>query len=464
MVCLESDILVLGGGPAGCLAGLRLAGLGHRVILATAAPSAGRTEGLAARAQDVLAAHGCRRALAALGPEAVRRSHWNGAASEHNRETLVERSAFDTALLADAAAGGVSVIHANRLRIATAGAGWRLAGQGSDGAVVELEGGVLIEARGRRAHRGRVALRGPRVTALSRCYRSLPRRPMTALAAFPDGWAWYASSGDGSGSLQVFLASDDLRLAKRAGLGERFTACLEGLPEAAGWLGDGHPAGALGVRAAGPLLSGDLVSHNRIRLGDAAAAIDPLSGHGIFEALGSALAGSAVINTLLRRPENRDLAARFYRERTELGFLRLCRTGRAFYARETRWPDRPFWRQMAAWPDDQPAHAPATSARPWIELRPVVEQDLVTARPVVVTADQPRGTYQVDGVPLVRLIDLLGFGRDAGTALATDLAEALDARPSQVETALDWLSYRGLLTVSQQRATVSPDLQDKRRD
>ena len=464
MASPASDILVLGGGPAGCLAGLRLAGLGHRVTLATAARSTSRTEGLSARAREVLARYGCRHALAALGPEAVRRSHWNGDASEHNRETLVERSAFDAGLLADAAAGGVSVVRVDRPRIATAGAGWRLAGRGPNGALIELDGEVLIEARGRRAPRGGAALRGPEVTALSRSYRGLPRRPMTAIAAFADGWAWYASSGDGCGCLQIFLASDDLRLAKRAGLSERFAACLEGLPEAAAWLGDGRPAGALTVRAAGPVLSRDLIGRNRIRLGDAAAAIDPLSGHGIFEALGSALAGSAVINTLLRRPENRDLAAQFYRERTELGFLRLCRTGRAFYAGEARWPERPFWQQRAAWPDDQPAHAPATAARPRIELRPVVEQDLIMAHPVVVTADQPRGTFQVDGVPLVHLIDLLRPGRDAGAALATELAEALHAKSSQVETALDWLSYRGLLTVSQRQATISPVLQDKRRD
>jgi hypothetical protein len=61
---------------------------------------------------------------------------------------------------------------------------------------------------------------------------------------------------------------------------------------------------------------------------------------------------------------------------------------------------------------------------------------------VVVTADQPRGVFMADGVPLVPLLRAVQAGEVASLDAA---ARRFDALPTQIETALAWLRYRGLL-------------------
>jgi hypothetical protein len=131
-----------------------------------------------------------------------------------------------------------------------------------------------------------------------------------------------------------------------------------------------------------------------------------------------------------------------------------CSTGRAtptsrahcdFYRLEKRWAERPFWAERAAWPDDAPAHPKPQAESPTIARRAVVEDDYVVARDVVITADHPRGVWQVGGVPLVPLMRFLDRRWRAEGELARAAAEHLECAPERVEAALGWLTFRGLL-------------------
>ena len=129
----------------------------------------------------------------------------------------------------------------------------------------------------------------------------------------------------------------------------------------------------------------------------------------------------------------------------QLAFERFARIGRDFYALEHRFADRNFWRERRLWPDDQPAHAPASAGPPAIATKPVIEDGFITARPVLVTPDQPRGIWQVDGVPIVALLEW--YRREAG-ALADPIPAAaarFAAAEAQIGTALEWLRYRRLI-------------------
>jgi hypothetical protein len=181
---------------------------------------------------------------------------------------------------------------------------------------------------------------------------------------------------------------------------------------------------------------------SRIRIGDAALALDPLSGHGVFEALASATAAVPVVTTLLRRPADAALARAFYEERVEQAFLRFACTARDFYRLEERWQEAAFWQARRGWPDDLPAHPSPSAVAPQIQTKPVIEDGFVVAREVIVTADQPRGVFMVDGVPLVALLRAVQAGRIASIEAAS---RCFDRAPGQVETALAWLCYRGLL-------------------
>jgi menaquinone-9 beta-reductase len=431
----NADILVAGGGPAGCTVALGLVALGHRVRLITR-PRPPSVEGLSERVLRALEASGCRRALAAIGPAVRREASWSGATTAANQEWVVPRSRLDVALLEDAAAAGVEVVDGRITRIERAGQGWCVEAGHDRG----WWGGYLVEARGRRAPGRR--LRGPATTALGRLFASVPSLARTAVAGFSRGWAWYAATGDGTGFLQIVLSSAE-PLPKRAALPAFFESLLDEIGPARHWLGRGRAVGEVFARHAEASRAALPIEQRLIRVGDAALAIDPLSGHGVFEAIASAKAAVSVVNTTLRHPDDAELARSFYEERVRLAFERFARIGRDFYALERRWPDAVFWRERRQWPDDRPAHAPPLADPPRIESRPVVENGFIVARRVVVTADQPRGVWQVDGVPIVDLLDWRR--RHDGDDLPAVAAARFACTPQQVATALQWLRYRRLI-------------------
>ena len=152
-----------------------------------------------------------------------------------------------------------------------------------------------------------------------------------------------------------------------------------------------------------PVCGGD----NWLRVGDAAMAVDPLSGNGIFQSLSSALQAPAVINTLLTHPERRELALRFHQQRVEHLFWRFARLGRDFYLEERRWAEEPFWQARRHWPDGQPVHAEACFDDLRIDQMPVLRDGLVDLAPVVISPDQPLGIWHLNGVELAPLVSRL---------------------------------------------------------
>ena len=441
----EQDVVVAGAGPAGVLTAVLLARLGRRVLLLHSDRAGPRIEGLSQRVVDVLRSQGLDHALAAVGPEVTREVVWNGEGGGRNRERVTERQAFDAALLRDASAAGIETRSFGRLSLSTDEAGAEVTYDTPEGETREARARIFVEARGRGAPLPRTRQRrGPETTAVMRRIVGGDLEPGTALESFREGWAWYVCDG-AQAFLQVFFDSGG-GLPKRPELLARFEEALSALPLLSGYIGGGRAEGPPMTRNATPYLAKELIGEASLRFGDAALAVDPLSGHGLFEALGSALAAAAVINTRLAAPERAALARRFYEERARTAFLRYCRVGRDFYALESRWPESDFWRTRSAWPDQEPAHANEDLDRVAVLLRPVVEKGLVVERRVVVTPDQPRGIWRVDEVPLPELIDLLRAREGQSLAeAAPELAQRLAARETQLATALAWLRARQLL-------------------
>lgn len=438
----EFDILVLGGGPAGAAAAIGLARVGHRVAVVASPRPFDACEGFSERTVEGLRRAGCAAAVARLGDPALRQAAWNGITVEANRETLVDRHAFDAALAEDMAAAGVSVVAGRAGAVTERAGGWHVAVRCSDGASAELSAGFLIEARGRAAPAaGARRHAGPATTAVLRCFQGPPAAPGSAVVPFAAGWAWMARLADGRRYVQFAVSSE--AVPNRAGLAAYFDALLDELPEAAAWRDGAQAAGPVAARSAGPVLHPAPVGPRRLRIGDAALAVDPLSGNGLFQALSTGLMTVAVVNTLLRRPEDASLAASFYEERTRESFWRFARLGRDFYRQESRWAEAPFWAERRAWPDDRPAHLAPTAGEMKIVARPVVADGFVTARDVVVTPDQPLGIWKLDGVELAPLIRALHEPpADAHETVKARIARLTGAAPRQVETIAAWLWHR----------------------
>lgn len=436
----HTKILVLGGGPAGAAAATGLARLGHETLLVSAPRRQAAVEGFSDRTMQALETLGFAKALDAVGPKVGRRAFWGGNQSRVNTEFVVERKPFDAALLADVAGNGVDVIHERAARVTRSGPLWQV--HLTSATVITAD--FLVEARGRAAPvSSSERLQGPATVSLARAWRGIDETPATAIAGMRDGWSWYASAGGGRAMLQFLVSAEPGALPKRHSLAAFYDRLLRasGLPRE--WVFGGEPVGEVVVRRANPVGASRPLGEQFIRVGDAAIAPDPLSGHGVYVALGGAQAAAVTINTLLGKPENANLARAFYEERCLLDFMRLCRVGRAFYEEERRWADRTFWRHRGEWPDREPPHPPMDAFAPRIERRPVVEQGFIAEHEVVVTPDHPRGVWVVDGVPLAALREALkakGNGVDIGV-LAAEIGRPVNS----VELARQWLVNRLLL-------------------
>jgi hypothetical protein len=263
----------------------------------------------------------------------------------------------------------------------------------------------LVEARGRQAPAIGKGLRGPETVSLLNRWQGAPGSTASAVESLEDGWAWMARRADGQCYWQWTVDVASAGLPGKAQLLDYCRQRRQGSKLAAAFFaGEAEADLQLHARSSTAILSPQVCGDNWIRVGDAAMAVDPLSGNGIFQSLSSALQAPAVINTLLCKPERAALAQRFHQQRVEQLFLRFARIGRDFYADEQRWPDQPFWQARRNWPDAEVAHAEADFNALRIERAPVLRDGLVDEAEVVITVDQPLGIWHVHGVEVAALV------------------------------------------------------------
>ncbi|MCO6060306.1 tryptophan 7-halogenase [Pseudomonas sp. MOB-449] len=424
------EIVVLGAGPAGAAVALGLKRLGYSVRVVSEWRRFTAVEGVSQRVLDGLRQAGLHHALACAAIPSPRRVQWNGDGQSINQESLLDRPRFDAAIREDLCEAGIEVLEARVLKVEST----------DDGHLLEIEpgeplrAGFLIEARGRSAPLAGGRLRGPETLSLLNQWHEEPGRPGSAVESLPDGWAWMARLEDGRCYWQITLDARDLppkdQLPGYCARRRSESALVHELfgPQAL------KPA-SLHARSSTAILFHDASGPNWLRVGDAAMAVDPLSGNGIFQSLSSALQAPAVINTMLQRPERTALARRFHQRRVEHLFLRFARTGRDFYALEQRWPDEAFWRDRRSWPDAEPMHAAVDFEQVRVERAPVIHGDLIEEAEVVVTADQPLGIWHLQGVELAPILKALRAG---------ELRQALAALPeSQRRMVQGWLLAQG---------------------
>lgn len=259
----------------------------------------------------------------------------------------VDRGGFDQGLAMAAARG------ARRLAASVTGAqrqadGWRVAL--SDGGACSAR--LVIDATGRAAALARRALAPLR--PLDRLVAAVAWLPAgdgpdeLVVESFADGW-WYslgeARRGAGARRAVVCLTDTDiaraLRLAtpdgwRRALRETRFIDALAGGGEI-----DGRP---ILVPAAGRIASA-AAGDDLLAVGDAALAVDPISGQGVARALRSGVFAAYAAADRLQRQDQAALpryAAWAAREAS------AWTVGLAeHYGAETRWAERPVWRRRA---------------------------------------------------------------------------------------------------------------------
>ncbi|WP_254695798.1 flavin-dependent monooxygenase QhpG [Leisingera sp. NJS204] len=420
------DIAIAGGGPAGSVAAILLARAGYSVALATLPPRAARFEGMSARIAAILQKH-CL-PLAGIGPATQRHVSWGSFQGGQNSEHLADRNQFDTGLLHAAGAEGVAVFYKAVASVRPDAGVIRLAGGKS------LTASLLFEARGRRAPRqpaeqNRADLIGPDTISVAGFvppqagYMDTPR-----IEARPGGWIWSAPARQGQLWLQA--VGDTGALDKRTG-GKAAVAALWQTVAAHTPL-PRSPA----IHAIAPRLTAPELDPRCPRLGDAAVALDPLSGHGMFWAVSSALMAVPIARALLNGDTG--LARDFYRNRVAGTFWRQARVGRDFY-REAEFAT-PFWQQRTAWPDDIPAHD--TDIPPHIARRVIVQNGHLARREVLITRDAPGGAAFAAGQEIVPLLRRLN-GQPLPGADGFHSAVLPGAPPQAARAIHQWLLSQG---------------------
>jgi len=442
------DVLVVGGGPAGCCVAMGLRDLGYAVQLLTSRRPWPSCEGISARTLQGLRSAGLHRALAQVGAATPRRACWNSMTTEANTEHLVLRREFDRALLEDVSAAGIPVLNGRLVRRSTAGDGLHsLAVKLEKTGPVQIACRFFVDARGRGVPgRDAAQLRGPETVSLVQVRQGPAGEAGSLVCSYADGWAWLARLADGTLYLQLTVEFSAHSPPKREGLERWFAAQVRRIPAIHPWLQGSRSVSRIFARGSTSLLRDDIVTADAIRVGDAAMAVDPLSGNGIFQALSSALAAPAVINTLLRYPDDGALAQTFHRERVRHTFMRFARTGRDFYRLEQERGDTPFWQARQRWPDDQLAHPETTPEFLGLRERPVLEGDRIRSRRVAVTSDQPLGVWHVDGVELAPLLQDLPETAGSRAAVLLERAQrASNGDQHKVQHLTAWLRHYALL-------------------
>ncbi|HEU4884786.1 MAG TPA: monooxygenase, partial [Longimicrobium sp.] len=240
--------------------------------------------------------------------------------------------------------------------------GWRVRFDGPAGAD-EVACGWMVDATGRRAavarRHGGARVRHDRLVAVHARFRpgaDADRDGRTLVEAMPDGWGYTARLPSGERMAACLADAGD---AGRGGLlaPAAFLAALARMPhlrDALAWYAlASAPRGA----DAGSARLASPVGDGWIAAGDAAVSFDPLSSHGILNALHTGgLAGSAVHAHLAG-----DAAALAgYARHLDAVYVAYRRHLRVYYGMERRWPDHPFWARRHRL--DPAADAPAAAA------------------------------------------------------------------------------------------------------
>jgi flavin-dependent dehydrogenase len=274
---------------------------------------------------------------------------------------LVDRGEFDLRLLERARDFGVRVYQPARiLEQVWDGAQWRVRVE-ADANTTEIRVDFVADATGRRQTRQR-AIAGHSTLAVYGYWRgkSLPTTPR--IEAGRDAWYWGVPLPDGTYNTLVFIDPEQFRGVAGTTLTERFLELVSAsdLMENGGDAELIEPPHAIDATA---YLSNEPVATNRIEIGDAAVAIDPISSSGVQKAIQTALSGAIVTNTLLRRPEAAEAAISFYCGQLADSFERHRQWAGQHYREVADRNNHSFWSKRAAISGPDVISAPVTNSR-----------------------------------------------------------------------------------------------------
>lgn len=383
----QCDVLVLGGGAAGLATAIELrqaSGLNVVVAEPRASPAERFGETLAPDVAVAIGRLGVRDAFRADGhlPCPGNVSLWGSDRPGHSDFVLsplgpgwhISRARLEAMLRARAAGCGAALRGGARaVAAAPADDGFDVTLRQAGGDCEVVRASWVVDATGWRAwfarRQGARRCHVERLVAIVRLatVRSGTFTAQTVVEATPDGW-WYAARLPGDRLTTVFLTAPAAARSVVGGGYAGWRALLAQTQLLAPRLAECELADERLRPHAAPSGRLDRAAGERwLAVGDAAAAYDPIVGRGIAAGLGDArAAAAAILGALGHRPQ----PASPYGQHVAARFDDYAAHRAQLYARERRWPTRPFWRargriELAA--ASPGAATPAMEARPsWV--------------------------------------------------------------------------------------------------
>ncbi len=353
---LEVDVAVIGAGPSGASAALRLLAFGYRVALidrlAFPRPQVG--ESLSPGVWNILefldAATEIRRS--AILNDLPARIAWESReprlikGEERGPGVMVDRGEFDARQANLAERRGAFRFHPARVRRADGKPGERRLLVVGPERETMIQARWIVDARGRSGWStpARFAT-GPATLAVwSHVAEELfPRE--SRVEAIDRAWLWGSPLTDGRYRVMAFLSPESRPEGESLELHFRRLLADGGLFEAASKAAFVSP---LFTRLATPYLDPQPWQPGATGVGEKVMALDPLSSSGVEKSMRQALQVAVAVNTVLRDPREADLARSFYEARLVESAALHARWTRDYYARAWPGPGQAFWRDRSS--------------------------------------------------------------------------------------------------------------------
>lgn len=363
------EVVILGGGPAGCAAALALGRLGVGPVLIV---EAGGYD--AARIGESIPPD-ARILLEKLGVwnDFVREQHepclgscssWGDDEpgyndylfNPHGNGWHLDRRRFDSLMVRKATEGGAELALHTTFASAEdcASDGFELKLKTAEGSMRTVGARFVIDAAGSRSRfaraRGARPLFNDRLLYVA-AFMSVPPvagfSRLTMLEAVECGW-WYAAKLPGECVAVGFASDPEIIKLEAMHTKEGWTHGLKKTRHLSLRLaGSDFVEGNMLVRNAHSFILDRTCGGNWLAAGDAASAYDPISSQGIYKAMFDGLKAAKVAAAHLSR-RGSDEQSDEYHSSVVAGFADYLRNRNYFYGLERRWPSAPFWSRRRA--------------------------------------------------------------------------------------------------------------------
>ncbi|MER2491685.1 flavin-dependent monooxygenase QhpG [Catenovulum sediminis] len=359
------DIVVVGAGPAGSVCAAQLQKYGHRVCVIDSQkfPREHIGESLSPGIWHHMQTLGLTEALQA-SKKFICQSieiHWPGSKIQRRELAgkpgiIIKRSDFDYLLLNHAVAAGVQLKLEHRLlsQAKLTDYCWSLTVL-HQSQTQQINCKWLIDASGRaRACRGTVQ-KNTRKTLCLVSYLPFNENAVPFIKAFSHGWLWGMPLPDKRFNLMLFVDASYYQKHIATQQKNYFSRVVNDLlldlaktqPALKQLICNLQAIKKISVVDATSYYSTQAISDQLIMIGESALALDPLSSSGVEKALQTSISAAIVVNTLLKKPHNTQLAKDYYQQLITQSARQHQQWADDFYAQGAPYFQTGFWQRDA---------------------------------------------------------------------------------------------------------------------